>query len=490
MTVLTESYGILSLLPPAVALGLALWKKQIYPALLLGVWIGWWVLEGWNPLAATGSTITSIIAVFEDSGNTRIILYSLLVGSVLTLMSATGGVDGFVQWVGDRRWVTNRRQAQLVPFFMGLLITVESSITSLVAGTVGRPLTDRYRVSREKLAYICDSTSAPICILVPFNGWGAMVIGLLAVQGVESPVAVLLSSLAWNFYAMVAILVLLFTILAGWEVGPMKRAEQRARDEGKLMADGAHPLVGEDVLGVERLEGLTPRAINLVLPVLTMILCIVAGIYFTGRAAALEGAGLWEIIQASSGSTAVLWAVVGSLLVLAVMNVRPGSKGGAKRTGMSGQAFLDLTFKGMGGMIPVVTLLILAFALGATVRELGTGIYVAQIISGVASGKLAVVGLFLLACIMAFATGTSWGTFALMIPIAVPLATALGGPLPLYVAATLGGGVFGDHCSPISDTTIISSMAAASDHIDHVRTQIPYALIGAAVAITLYLLVA
>ncbi len=241
-----------------------------------------------------------------------------------------------------------------------------------------------------------------------------------------------------------------------------------------------------------------PRAINLILPVLTMILCIVAGIYFTGRAAAPEGAGLWEIIQASSGSTAVLWAVIASLVVLAVLNVRPHSRRNPEREGMSGQAlrrcsgqaFLDLTFKGMGGMIPVVTLLILAFALGATVRELGTGVYVAQIISGAASGKLAVVGLFLLACIMAFATGTSWGTFALMVPIAVPLAVAMEGSLPMYLAAVLGGGVFGDHCSPISDTTIISSMASASDHMDHVRTQIPYALIGAGVAVGLYLVVA
>ncbi|GAH48076.1 unnamed protein product, partial [marine sediment metagenome] len=279
------------------------------------------------------------------------------------------GVERFVRWVGDRRWVTNRRQAQLVPFILGVLITVESSITSLVAGTVGRPLTDRYRVSREKLAYICDSTSAPICILVPFNGWGAMVIGLLAVQGVESPVAVLLSSLVWNFYAVVAILVLLVTILAGWEVGPMKRAERRVRDEGKLMADGAHPLVGEDVLGAETLEGLSPRPVNLVLPVLTMILSIVAGIYLTGRAVAPEGAGLWEIIQASSGSTAVLWAVIASLVVLAILNVRlrfrknPGQARMAGQTlrrcsgqalrRCSGQAFLDLIFKGMGGMIPV-----------------------------------------------------------------------------------------------------------------------------------------
>ena len=487
---MAEHYGILSILPPAVALGLALWKKQIYPALLLGIWIGWWVLNDWNPLTATTATVASIVTVFTDSGNARILIYSLMVGSVLTLISATGGVDGFVKWVGDRRWVTNRRDAQLVPFFLGILITVESSITSLVAGTVGRPLTDRYRVSREKLAYICDSTSAPICVLVPFNGWGALVIGLLAIQEVASPVAVLLSSLRWNFYAMVAIVVVLATILGGRELGPMRRAERRAQKENKLLADGAHPMVGEDVLGVGTLPGLNPRPLNLILPVITMVVAIIAGILLTGRAAAPAGSSLWEIIQASSGSTAVLGAVLSSLAVLAVLNIRFGTHKHPERKGLSGQAFIDLAFKGMGGMIPVVTLLVLAFSLGGTVRELGTGAYVAGVISGVAGSKLAVVGLFLLACIMAFATGTSWGTFALMVPIAVPLAAALDGSLPMYLAAVLGGGVFGDHCSPISDTTIISSMAAASDHIDHVRTQIPYALIGAGIASTLYLIVA
>ena len=479
---MTENYGLLSLLPPITALTLAVWKKQIYPALLLGIWMGWWVLDDWNPLAALASSISSLVSVFQDTGNTRIIIYSLMVGSVLVLMNATGGVSGFVSWVSKRNWVTNRRQAQLVPFLLGIFITVESSITSLVAGTVGRPLTDRYRVSREKLAYICDATSAPICILVPFNGWGATVIGLLAVQGVEAPVAVLLESIKWNFYPLAAIALVFLTIITGREVGPMRRAEARAENEGQLLAPGAQPMVSEDVLAVEPEAGTAESPLNLVLPVVTMVAAIVAGIMITGSAGAPEGAGVWDRIQASSGSTAVLWAVLASLAVLGLLSVA--------RRQISGRRFLDLAFQGMGGMIPVVALLVLAFALGATVRELGTGAYVAQLISGVAGPKLAVTGLFLLACIMAFATGTSWGTFALMIPIAVPLATAMGGPLPLYVAAVLGGGVFGDHCSPISDTTIISSMAAASDHIDHVRTQIPYALIGAGLALALYLLVA
>jgi Na+/H+ antiporter NhaC len=476
-----ESFGIWSVLPPVAALALALWKKQIYPALLLGVWMGWLVVDGWNPIAATASTVSSIVTVFLDAGNTRILLYSLLVGSVLTLICATGGVEGFIARVAERRWVTNRRQAQMVPFLLGVLITVESSITALVAGTVGRPLTDSYRVSREKLAYICDSTSAPVCILVPFNGWGALVIGLLAVQGVTDPVAVLLASIRWNFYPMLAIVLVLVTILVDWEIGPMRAAERRAREEGKLLADGAQPMVAEEVLAATPDPSIRPRAVYLVLPVVTMVGAIVAGILITGRLGSSPGAGLWEMIRASSGSTAVLWAVLASLAVLAVIALGPCR--------MSGRVFIDHVFKGMGGMIPVVTLLVLAFALGGVVRELGTGAYVAEIIGGAANAKVAVTGSFVLASFMAFATGTSWGTFALMVPIAVPLAAALGGPLPLYLAAVLGGGVFGDHCSPISDTTIISSMASASDHMDHVRTQIPYALIGGGIALLIYLTV-
>ena len=463
------------------ALGLALWKKQIYPALLFGVWLGWLVLNNWDPISATGSTVASIVNVFSDAGNTRILLYSLAVGGTLTLMSATGGVQGFVNWLEKKRWVRNRTQAQLVPFLVGVLVTVESSITSLVAGTVGRPLTDRFKVSREKLAYICDSTSAPICILVPFNGWGAFIIGLLAVQGIESPVALLFQSILVNFYPMAAIVIVFLSIVRKWNLGPMKAAELRAQHEGKVYGDDARPMVADEVVGVKPLEGIQHRAVNLVAPVLTMVVSIVVGIYVTGRLSAGEGAGLWDIIKASSGSTAVLWAVIMSLVVLASLNLFRG---------LPLNTFVDLIFKGMGGMIPVVSMLLLAFALGDAVRQLGTGVYVAGVISGILSTKMAVIGLFLISCFVAFSTGTSWGTFAVMVPIAIPMATTLDGSTSMFLAAVLGGGVFGDHCSPISDTTIISSMASASDHIDHVRTQIPFASVGAAVTIVIYLIIA
>ena len=425
--------------------------------------------------------MASIVNVFSDAGNTRILLYSLAVGGTLTLMSATGGVQGFVNWLEKKRWVRNRTQAQLVPFLVGVLVTVESSITSLVAGTVGRPLTDRFKVSREKLAYICDSTSAPICILVPFNGWGAFIIGLLAVQGIESPVALLFQSILVNFYPMAAIVIVFLSIVRKWNLGPMKAAELRAQHEGKVYGDDARPMVADDVVGVKPLEGIKHRAVNLVAPVITMVVSIVVGIYVTGRLNVGEEAVLWDIIKASSGSTAVLWAVIMSLVVLASLNLFRG---------LPLNTFVDLIFKGMGGMIPVVSLLLLAFALGDAVRQLGTGVYVAGVISGVLSTKMAVIGLFLISCFVAFSTGTSWGTFAVMVPIAIPMATTLDGSTPMFLAAVLGGGVFGDHCSPISDTTIISSMASASDHIDHVRTQIPFASVGAAVTIVIYLIIA
>ena len=475
-----DNYGVWSLLPPVGALGFALWKKQIYPALLLGVWFGWWIADGWNPIAATGSTVSGIVDVFADAGNTRVLIYSLMVGATLTLVRATGGVAGFVEWLERRQWVTTRRQAQFVPFLVGLFVTVESSITALVAGTVGRPVTDRFCVSREKLAYICDSTSAPICMLVPFNGWGAVVVGLLAGQGIESPVGVLLQSVLVNFYPMIAIVVVFVSIVSPWEIGAMRAAELRAKNTGKVVGAEARPMVAEDVTAVPLIDGVAPRAINLTAPVVTMVLSIVIGIYGTGRASAGAGAGIWDIIEASSGSIAVLWAVIMSLVVILVLNLGRG---------LTLRVFIDLTFRGMGSMIPVVSLLLLAFALGDVVRLLGTGVYVAGLLTGVVSLKLTVVGLFLVACLVAFSTGTSWGTFAVMVPIAVPMATAIDGSVPLFLAAVLGGGVFGDHCSPISDTTIIASMAAASDHMDHVRTQIPYAVLGAGMTMVLYLLV-
>lgn len=490
-----QTVGALSVLPPLLAIGLAILTRQVVVSLLAGVWVGWVIAAGWNPLAGTGDAIACIVNVFGDAGNTRVILFTMLMGSLLITMQRSGGVDGFVAWVSRWRWAHTRRGAQLMSWLVGLGVFIESTITCLVVGTVSRPLFDRLGISREKLAYICDSTSAPVCMLIPLNGWGATVLGLLGAEaavghlGGEGPLTVFVRAVPLNFYAIVSVLLVLIVALTGWDIGPMRRAERRAREEGKVLRDGATPIVDTEVLMTPVKPGVAPCLSHMLAPLLAMLLMVPVGIAITGvggvRAEGIEAPGLMDYLNAASGTTSVLWGVLLGLAVAAALTL--------SRRVFSMREFTDLAFRGAGGLVPLATIMVLAFAIGATCAALGTGRWVAGATQPyLAPGVIAPV-VFLIACGIAFSTGTSWGTFAIMMPIAVPLAAAFNAAgeavsIPLVVSAVLGGGVFGDHCSPISDTTIVSSMAAASDHIDHVRTQMPYALLAAAAALGLYLL--
>jgi Na+/H+ antiporter NhaC len=219
----------ISVLPPLLAIGLAIVTRQVYLSLAAGIWLGWTILVGWNPIAGLGRAIDETVRVLGDEGNAKVILFTLVIGALIATVEAAGGVRGFVHWVERKNFVTNGRRAQLLAFIVGVVIFIESNITVLVAGAIGRPLFDRFRVSREKLAYIIDSTSAPICVLIPLNAWGAYVLGLLGESGVEQPLATFVSSIPLNFYAIAAILVTLAMILFGIDVGPMKRAEIRTQ---------------------------------------------------------------------------------------------------------------------------------------------------------------------------------------------------------------------------------------------------------------------
>jgi Na+/H+ antiporter NhaC len=324
-------------------------------------------------------------------------------------------------------------------------------------------LFDRYKSSREKLAYIIDSTSAPICILVPMNAWGAYNLGILEGLGVENALSVFLQSIVLNFYAIVAVLMTLLVILFGIDIGPMRKAEARTRG-GLLLWPNATPMIDEEVLSPPPLEGVQPRARNMLLPIATMVVFMPVALFITGGGDLLAG----------SGSTSVLWSVLFGLGVAWVMLKAQGI--------FTIDQLVKVGLKGAGALVPLALILLLALALGDVIEALGTGVYVAQVTAGTMPNFVYLPLVFTVASGIAFATGTSWGTFAIMLPIAVPAAATLGLPLAPFVAASLAGGVFGDHCSPISDTTIISSMAAATDHIDHVRTQLPYALIGGAIA--------
>jgi len=452
-----------SLLPPVLAIVLAIAWRQVYLALAAGIWLGYTILASWNPIVGLAAAIDGTIAVLADPGNAKVIVFTLVIGALIATIEAAGGVLGFVKWLEERNFVTSPRRARMLPWIVGCIIFIESNITVLVAGAIGRPLIDRFRVSREKLAYLIDSTSAPICILIPLNAWGAYVLGILNELGVDDPLGVFVGSIPVNFYAIFA---LILSGLAAWfsiDLGPMKQAEARA-SRGQVLSDNAQPMIDPDVISPDVDESIPRRMRNMVVPVATLVLMMPVGLLITG-----DGD-----ITAGSGSTSVLWAVMAALGVLWVMLM-------AQRI-FNVHKLTRVGLKGAGGLVSLALVLLLALALGAVTRDLGSGIYIANLTAGLLPPFILLPLTFLVASGIAFATGTSWGTFAIMLPIAVPAAAVMGLPLSPFVAAALAGGVFGDHASPISDTTIVSSMAAATDHIDHVRTQIPYALLAGAAA--------
>ena len=480
-----------SLLPPVLAIGLAIWTRQVYLSLGAGIWLAYTILAGWNPLAGLGAAIDGLVAVFEDAGNTRVLLFTLVIGALIATVEAGGGVRGFIEMLERRGWASTPRGARLLSFLVGIVIFIESNITVLVAGAVSRPVFDRQNRSREMLAYLIDSTSAAVCILIPLNAWGAYILGLLGEQGVDEPLRLFVSSIPYNVYALAAVALAGFVAVTGWAFGPMRRAEERAQ-RGERFAPGAAPDVDESALVPEPIGAIPPRTVNMLLPLGTMVLAMPLSLLVTGRsavAAAVEAGTLaaGEVSGAGyllegSGSTSVLWAVLLGLLVAWVLML-------AQR-GMTVEQLTTTGLKGAGGMLGMAFVLLLALALGAVTRDLKAGEFVASGIATAGVGPALLLPLvFLTGAFVAFSTGTSWGTFAIMIPIAVPAAAALGLPLAPFLAASLAGGIFGDHASPISDTTIVSSLAAATDHISHVRTQLPYALLAGAVAIVGFALI-
>ncbi|MCH6549449.1 MAG: C4-dicarboxylate ABC transporter [Proteobacteria bacterium] len=457
--------GWYSVLPPVIAIVLAIWSKQVILSLFAGIWMGHTLLNQFNPLTGITRALDGVIDVFTDPGDARVIVFTLLIGSLIATIERSGGVRGFVHYLETRRWVHNGFRAQLLAWVTGMVIFVESTITLLVAGSVSRPLFDRYKVSREKLAYLIDATSAPVCVMIPLNAWGAVIVSLVASTGVENPLEIFIASVAYNFYSIAAILLAGVVIFKNINLGPMKKAEERTQG-GDILWPGAIPLVdvSAEQQDVEESEADIPSAWLMALPILAMIVMMPIGLYITGDGDIIKG----------SGSVSVLWSVSFAILVAWVMTLIKGD--------CSVSQLMQDFMKGAGALLPIAAILLLALALGDVARTLGTGIYVANLVGENIPAMFLAPLVFLVSAFIAFSVGSSWGTFAIMIPIAVPMATTLGLPVPLLLGAAVSGAIFGDHASPISDTTVVASMAAATDHIDHVRTQLPYALLAAGIA--------
>ncbi len=486
-----NDYGFLSILPPVIAIILALKTKQVYVALLFGIWFAWIIMSGWNILDGTLATIEGLVDVFKSPGNTRTIMFSALVGALLLFIQYSKGVEGFVNKLNKLIDYFEKKQSgysrvvvQLLALVTGLILFVETSISSLTVGTLYRPVFDKLKIPREKLAYIADSSSAPSSILIPFNAWGAFIMGLLLTQGIEKPFSTLLSSIVYNFYPLITIFIVFLVIVSKKDFGPMAKAEKRTKETGKVLSDDAKPMISETITSYKPKEGIEAKSYNMVVPLATMVLMMPINLAYTGwdkvESYTSFSDHLSQAIGNGSGSSAVLYSVIASLFVAMILYRSQGI--------MRTKEMVDLVLKGISELMPLALLMMLAFAISDACNLLGTGQFVADWSKSWLSPEFLPAIVFLISSFIAFSTGTSWGTFAIMLAISIPMANTHGSELTLVIAATLGGGIFGDHCSPISDTSIISSMASASDHIDHVRTQLPYALIGGVITTIIYLI--
>lgn len=483
-----EHIGPLSLLPPVLAIALAIYTRQVFLSLLAGIWLGFTILAKWNPLQGTFDTLEGLAAVFASNYNTKIVIFTLVIGGLIALTQRSGGVQGFVDKMlrfleketGKATARQQRRKVELLAFATGMVLFIESNISILTVGTLYRPIFDKLGIPREKLAYITDSSSAPSCILIPFNAWGAYIIGIIGGLGVTGGFDQLFKAALFNFYPVLVIIIMLIVIITGKDIGEMKTAETRAATTGLLLREGAQPMVGDEAIAMPMAGGVTPRARNMIIPIVSLVLLVPTFLIMTGWEAANGNAVL--ALRSGSGGTSILYASSFACIIAALLYKISGTLGIRD----SFETFM----KGMAAMLPLAILMVLAFAIGniCNADALGTGNYVAETAQKFMSPMFVPALLFIISCFIAFSTGTSWGTFAIMLGIAIPLAQGMDLNMSLAIGAVLGGGIFGDHCSPTSDTSIISSMASASDHIDHIRTQLPYALIGGGITVLLYLI--
>lgn len=464
------SHPWLCLLPPALAIALALRTRQVILSLSVGIFSGWLILASGNPFSGLAQFLEALVHVFKDPGNTKVILFCGLVGGFTALIRRNGGVAGFIAAAAHTRWLKSPRSLQVAATLTGILIFVETTVSSLIVGAIFQPLFEKKQISPQKLAYICDSTSAPVNLLIPLNAWGAFIIGLLAHEKIPDPLGVLIAIFPINFYALLTIAILLFVVISGKDIGPMYTAEKKARQERPRPPYADQGATPENFPAINPKPGIPHRFSHMAIPILVLIIMMPVSLLITGKG----------IISAGSGATSVLWAVTAGTLTAALISLN--------RKTLTLSEVMDTLQNGVAQMLPVMILMMLAFALGDVTRALNTGPYIAQL-AALTSGRIWLPALiFIIGAAISFATGTSWGNYAIMIPIAVPLAIASNLSIPLTVSAVLSGGLFGDHCSPISDTTIVSAMASNCELIEHVRTQLPYALLAAAGSTLLFLI--
>lgn len=478
-----------SLLPALVAIALALALREVVLALFGGIWLGAWMVYGGSPFAAFLRVVdTYLLNAYADRDHLHIVLFSLLLGGMIGLITRAGGLKAIVRTAS--LWVRSATRAQWMTFLLGLVIFIDDYANTLFVGSTMRPLTDRFRVSREKLAYLIDSTSAPVANLALISTWIGFEVSVIAesfqASGVRlEPYWAFLASLPYRFYPIFALVLIVWLVLLRRDFGAMHRAEIRARTTGKVLADTASPLAdyeSRDLLPDDHQQGSLWVALA---PLLTAIGGTVWGLVHTGIASLGEGEPLTVrgILASANSYQSLLWGSALGCAVAFVLTV--ASRALTMRTAF--HAWLG----GMRAMFLAVVILGLAWSIGAVCSDLHTARYLVQALEGSLSPMWLPALTTLVAAGISFATGSSWATMSILMPLVIPLSAGLTRSLgteeqTFYLIASLSsvmaGAIFGDHCSPISDTTVLSSIFSGSDHIDHVRTQMPYALVTMGVA--------
>ena len=480
-----------SILPPLTAILVALLIRSVLPALVLGLWLGAWALNGLTFsgffagfLDGFDIYLTNAVA---DRDHVSIMLFTFMIAGMVGIISRNGGMRGIVELI--IRGANTPKRGQVSVWTLGLLIFFDDYSNTLVVGNTSRSVTDRLKISREKLAYIVDSTAAPVATVALVTTWIGYQVGLIGdamtrIPDLDlSPYSVFLNSIAYSFYPFLAIFFVILVITTGRDFGPMLKAERRARETGQVVPDSTSALGADDEAALAMKEGLPPRAMNAILPVIAMTLAIMAGLYVTG-----EGETVSDIVGSANSYQALMWASIISVLVAVVMTL-------SQRL-LSLDEVVDAWVSGARFTFLAMIILVLSWAMAEISSELHTADFlIASLGDRLPMGVLPTM-VFVLAAFTAFSTGSSWGAMGILLPLVLPLSWAVLGardsadPEHLYilyasVSCVLAGAVWGDHCSPISDTTVMSSLSAGCDHIEHVRTQMPYALLVGVASIVL-----
>ena len=462
-----------ALLAPVIAIVLALITKEVYSSLIIGIVVGGFIYAGGNFETAINHVLfDGFVASLSDSYNMGILIFLVLLGALVSLMNKAGGSAAFGRWASTH--IKSRAGAQLATILLGCLIFIDDYFNCLTVGSVMRPVADEQKISRAKLSYIIDATAAPICIIAPISSWAAAVAGFARGAGADSGMSLFIQAIPYNFYAIFTIIMMVVLVVAKIDYGPMKLHEKNAIEKGDIFTSGTK-VEGDEVKANPK-----GKVIDLILPVVVLIICCVFGMIYSG--------GFFEgesFIDAFSNSDASVGLVIGSAIaiVFAVAYLL------IRRVITFKDAMASLP-EGFKAMVPAILILTCAWTLKAMTDSLGAKIYISQLVEGSAGALQSFLPaiIFLIAVGLSFATGTSWGTFGILIPIVLSVFDA-GNPIMIVaISACMAGAVCGDHCSPISDTTIMASAGGQCDHINHVSTQLPYALTVAGVSFVTYII--